>query len=73
MVTIIFDYRKSFEILPKFRTKRKWKQLPKIRKRNRYKKLENGNESDLSLFRPFSKITVFIRYFIVCNEFNIFL
>jgi hypothetical protein len=33
-------------------------------------KLGFGN--DLGLFRPFLEITVFIRYFTVCNKFGIF-
>ncbi|PWZ28847.1 hypothetical protein Zm00014a_032203, partial [Zea mays] len=48
-----------FEVLPKFRSKRK--RLPKIRKRKRF-----------GLFRPFPEFTVFIQYFTVCNKFGIF-
>jgi hypothetical protein len=30
------------------------------------------NRNGLGLFRPFPKITIFIRYFTVVNEFSIF-
>jgi hypothetical protein len=35
-------------------------------------KLEIRNGNGLGLFRPFPKITVFIRYFTVGNKFGIF-
>jgi hypothetical protein len=35
-------------------------------------KLGIGNGNGLGLFRPFSEITVFIRYFNIGNKFSIF-
>jgi hypothetical protein len=58
-----------FKVLPKFRSKRK--RLLKIQKRNQQKTSE-WNEYGLVLFRPFLKITVFIRYFTVGDKFSIF-
>jgi hypothetical protein len=68
--TVIFRYRKSFS---KF-----YRNLGL--NKNGYRKYGNeidrkigiGNGNNLTLFRPFPKITVFIRYFTVGNKFGNF-
>jgi hypothetical protein len=71
MEIVIFGYRESFS---KF-----YRNLGLNGNRNGNWKYENGISrkngigNGLALFRPFSEITVFIRYFTVGNKFGIFL